>query len=130
MGRTNVFRVQLDSDKVVKLMEEWICLKCYRVFLAGSSYAKCCGEIELFLPEKHVGFIIGSSNSWYSLHEKWKNHPLYKEVSDELSNEGCYSAWIHMSSFIERLLEKNDNWKDTIEEAVEHTIKKFEVNYK
>lgn len=57
----------------------------------------------------------GSANAWRSLHE-WiedeANNPqmaLMKQVSAELHNDGCHSAWIHVSRFIEALFERIDD---------------------
>lgn len=57
----------------------------------------------------------GSANAWRSLHE-WitdeSNNPqmaLMEQVSSELHNDGCFSAWIHLSRFIEALFERIDD---------------------
>jgi hypothetical protein len=86
-------------------MNEYICLKCRRVFQVGASYAKCCGEVEEFSPEKHGELLIGSSNSWISVWEKWKSNPEFRKISDKLSEEGSYGAATAINSFIEELLE-------------------------
>jgi len=89
-------------------MNEYICLKCNTVFHAGESYAKCCGEIEIFSPEKHGRLLIGNSNSWISVWKKWKNNSLFKKISQDLKQDSCYGAATHLNVFIEKLLEHED----------------------
>ena len=84
-------------------MDELFCNKCHLVFSGGGG--KCCGEVELFVPEKHGASLVSSSNAWINVFRKWENNPLFKKVSQELSDEGCYSAAIHLNVFIERLRE-------------------------
>jgi len=86
-------------------MEEYICLNCRKVFRAGSNYAKCCGEIEIFSTQKHGELLTGSSNSWISVWERWKNNPIFLEVSSELSENGSYGAATAINAFIEELFE-------------------------
>ena len=71
-------------------MSEWICLKCHKVFHAGDSYAKCCGKLEHFDPEKHGRLLVGSSNAWLQVYEQWKDHPRLEEVSRRLINQNNY----------------------------------------
>lgn len=96
-------------------MKEWFCTNCTHVFQAGESYAKCCGDtgefIEEFSPAKHVESLVGSSNGWISIYKQWGNHPLTKDVSQRLHNEGCYSAWIHLSEFIQSLVDELEDLK-------------------
>lgn len=85
-------------------MKEYICLKCFRVFQTGSPFAKCCGTVQEFLIEKHGRLLIGMSNSWVDIWEQWKDNPVFRKVSDELSNDGCFGAATHMNAFIKELL--------------------------
>lgn len=60
----------------------------------------------------------GSANAWRSLHEWIKdeaNNPqmaLMEQVSSDLHNDGCSSAWVHLSRFIEALFERIDDLED------------------
>jgi hypothetical protein len=82
---------------------EWICTRCGRVVIAGSY--ECCGKVEEFSPERHSHLLIGKSNSWINVWEKWEKHPLIEEILHRLVGEGCYSADTVLNAFIERLLE-------------------------
>ena len=90
-------------------MNTYICTNCNHVFMAGASYARCCGEIEEFSPEKHGELLVGSSNSWINIWERWKDDPLFDEISSKLSEEGCFGAWAHLNAFIERLMKEYQN---------------------
>jgi len=90
-------------------MNTYICMNCNHVFMAGASYAKCCGEIEEFSPEKHGELLVGLSNSWISVWKKWKDNPLLTEISNQLMDEGCYGAASHLNAFIERLMKEYQN---------------------
>ena len=85
---------------------QWICTKCYKVF--GSKNPVCCGKeyIEEFSLEKHGMILIGLSNAWINVYEKWENDPFFKEVSDELCNDNRWGVSSHMNEFISRLKEK------------------------
>jgi hypothetical protein len=55
---------------------------------------------------------VSSANAWKSLH-KWvndeRNNPqmeIMHSVSVELHKDGCFSAWIHLSRFIEALFDR------------------------
>jgi hypothetical protein len=86
-------------------MEEYICLKCGTVYQGGKGM--CCGvSSELFSLEKHGAMLVSGSNSWISVWEKWKDHPFFNEISDELCNDGCYGAATHINVFIEKLLDR------------------------
>lgn len=81
---------------------EWFCTKCNRVFISKSP--KCCGgKLEPYNPIKHSKYIIGKSNTWIDVWETWKDHPLLKEISYKLHDEGCYSAPIILNEFIRKL---------------------------
>jgi len=82
---------------------ELFCNTCHRVFIGGDG--KCCGEVEKFSLEKHGKFLIGSSNAWIDIWNKWKDDPLLKETSQKLINDGCYGASTHLSEFINKLKE-------------------------
>lgn len=84
-------------------MNEYICLNCRRVFMTGSEYAKCCGEVELFSLDKHGNSLIGSSNSWISVWKRWKDNPKFLEISYKLNNDGSYGAATAINVFIEEL---------------------------
>lgn len=90
-------------------MREYICLNCFRVFQTAPPYAKCCGVVEEFSMEKHGRSLVGMSNSWIIVWEKWKDHPSFIVVSDELSNKGCFGAATQVNVFIERLLKNNES---------------------
>lgn len=87
-------------------MKQYICLKCNLVFQAGESYAKCCGKIEEFSPEKHGDLLVGLSNSWISVWSKWKDNTEFIKVSDEL--EGSFGAATAINVFIEELLSRTE----------------------
>jgi hypothetical protein len=89
-------------------MNEYFCTKCHRVFLAGDSYAKCCGDIERFSLEKHGRLLISSSNGWINVWEKWKDNPMLNEVISELAEIGCSSAATTINCFIEKLLDQQE----------------------
>lgn len=82
---------------------EWICLRCGRVTTSLLQYFKCCGEPEAFDPVKHRDYIVGKSNAWGSVWKRWKDDPVFKEASEDLMRDGCYSSAIHMNEFIERI---------------------------
>ena len=86
--------------------EELFCKNCHSVFIGG--HGKCCGEVEKFSPDKHAIFLIGSSNSWISVWNRWKDDPMFEQVSCELINDGCYGAATQLSEFIERLVNRNN----------------------
>lgn len=85
-------------------MNSWICLKCGRIVIAKEFL--CCGEIEQFNPERHCRLIIGKSNAWIRVWGMWQKHPLLKQISQDLANDGCYSAATILNQFIEHLIEK------------------------
>jgi hypothetical protein len=68
--------------------------------------------LEEFIAEKHGSLLIGNSNSWISIREKWYSNPLFDEMSRELSNDGCCSAATHINVFIERLIERLSNYEN------------------
>lgn len=89
-------------------MNKWMCLKCHAVFLGGNG--KCCGvEAELFDLQKSENIIVGGSNAWIRVHEKWKDNETFKAVVHELHEDGCYSAATAMNVFIQRLSEEREN---------------------
>lgn len=80
----------------------YICLKCHNISTHLSG--KCCGvKVELFDPQKHGELLIGKSNAWIPVWERWENDPLLQETSSELSNDGCYSASTVVNEFIQKL---------------------------
>lgn len=87
-------------------MKEWFCTNCNQIVNAKNY--KCCGPVEEFDPVKHAQYIIGKSNAWITIWEKWKDHPLLKEISNELIEEGCYCAATILNIFIERLEDQSD----------------------
>jgi hypothetical protein len=89
-------------------MKEYICLKCHRVFSTASLNPKCCGELEEFFPEKHGRLLIGSSNAWISVWEKWKSNPLLGDVIAKLSEEGCSCAATSINVLIQDLIDMQD----------------------
>ncbi len=76
------------------------------VFRTGSKNPKCCkGNVELFSPDRHVGYLISASNSWVTVWKKWKDNEFFQEISNELMEQGSWGAANHINVFIERLLE-------------------------
>jgi len=92
-------------------MKEYICLKCYTVFISGVASCRCGGEVEEFSAAKHGRFLIGSSNSWFEVWERWGDHPMLKKVSDELSDMGSWGSATHLNEFISRLIESVNHEK-------------------
>jgi len=92
-------------EKNKETMNEYICLNCRTVFMAGAEYAKCCGQIEIFSMEKHGQSLIGSSNAWISVWEKWRRNPKFLEISQQLTNDGSYGAATAINFFVEELYE-------------------------
>ena len=84
-------------------MDEWICLECNRVFYAKEP--KCCGIIDRFDPIQHAQRLVGQSNSWIQVWERWKDNEKLKEVSRELNNDGVNGAASHLNEFIERFVD-------------------------
>jgi len=99
-----------DFGKVVNIIpehaEEYICLSCKKVFWGPP---KCCGDVELFIPEKHGELLVANSNSWIDISKKWNGNLSLEKVSERLSKDGCYGASTHMNVWIEELLEKEEN---------------------
>lgn len=90
---------------MASLITEWICMECHTVF--GSKSGECCGkQAEKFSIEKHGESLIGSSNSWTSVYEKWRNHPLFLDAVREAQENGSYGASTAMNVFIEKLVEQ------------------------
>jgi hypothetical protein len=85
------------------MMDEWICLECSRVFYANESFAKCCGKIEKFDPVKHAQKLVGLSNSWIQVWDRWKDDKRLQGISQELNNDGINGAAHHLNAFIESL---------------------------
>lgn len=86
-------------------MQEYFCKTCGTVFQTSSQNPRCCkGDVEQFSIEKHRDSIISSSNSWVSVWKRWKDNPIFEEISQELSNNGSYGAATHINEFIQRLL--------------------------
>lgn len=94
-------------------MKEQICLKCLRVFLGNG----CCGQTELFDPCKHGRLLVSGANSWRIVSSKWRDHPFFVKVSEELREHNCSSAPTAMNVAIQRLLEQNltQNSSETLE---------------
>lgn len=92
------------------MMQEWICLKCKQVFSAGESYAKCCGKVEVFNPQKHTQLIVGMANCWNSIDKKidseWINHPIYRKVWEEHIRNGSYGADRIFMDFVDELIDR------------------------
>ena len=87
-------------------MTEWICLKCHRVF--HSKIGECCGDVEEFDINKHARRLIGFSNAWLHVWNKWRDNPKMREIANELAQDGCFSAATVLSTFIERLTKGGD----------------------
>lgn len=89
-------------------MTEFICKGCRSVFHTGDKHPICnhCGStnLEHFDPCKHGRLLVSSSNGWITVNDKWRDHPFFKKVSQELLEENCASAPTHLNVAIERLL--------------------------
>lgn len=85
------------------MMKQWICKKCSGVI--GGLSPKCCGKMEEFNPEFHWQRLLPNSNGWARIHRKWHNHPFFRQVSNELAKDQCFSAPIHFSEAIGKLIE-------------------------
>ena len=89
-------------------MGDTICLKCKTVGLRAEKL--CCGEVVTeFNPTEHGALLVSTSNAWIAL-DKWRkaawvSHPIAKQVSEDLSRDGCYSSWIHLANFVDALIE-------------------------
>jgi len=91
-------------------MPEYYCPNCHRVFLTHSPNPKCCDGSEVvafdYTDEKQVRSLIGGSNAWRTVWEKWKAHPKLEIISFKLAEDGCFSAAASLNGFIETLLEE------------------------
>lgn len=83
---------------------DWFCTKCHRVI--STKELKCCGMCVEFDPIKHSIFLIPGSNAWVSVWEGWKNNPLFKKISEQCIEDGCYSSAIIFNIFIDELIRK------------------------
>lgn len=83
-------------------MNEWFCEECHRVF--GAEKGKCCGKLSIpFDLIKHGRALISGSNSWITIIKYWENNELFKEISQKLTNDGCYSMPVIFNEFVEEL---------------------------
>ena len=89
------------------MAEDWICTKCYKVIQSVKIF-ECCGSVELFDPAKHGNHLISKSNAWIAVYERWKNHPVFKQIADEYQKDGCYSAAAILNEFISRAIERSE----------------------
>lgn len=70
----------------------------------------CCNkQVEIFDPCKHGEMLVGASNSWLRIYEKWGEHPAYIQAAEECYEDGYFGAAGIMNIFIQKLL---DNQKE------------------
>jgi len=93
------------------LQEHGICVKCYGgancpyndVLEDCPIYQKLVSHDQQVRKEERAKF-ESSANAWNQVWEQWENNPIFKEISQELCNDGCYGAATHINAFIEKLL--------------------------
>lgn len=86
-------------------MMEWFCEKCNTVFHAehGSCYRGCNGKCVPFNIQYHGRNLIGLSNGWVTVWEKWKEHPMVEHVAKEHARNGNSSAAEILNEAFERI---------------------------
>lgn len=70
--------------------DEWYCKSCRGVFITKNP--KCCGEVVKFNVSMHGRELIGLSNAWIQVWQKWEHHPLVKQIGQEWAEANNYGA--------------------------------------
>jgi hypothetical protein len=78
-------------------MREWYCKRCHRVWMGPR---ECCGDVVTFSPFLHGKYVVALSNAWIEVWDKWRDHPVVREVTKEWAEQGnCGAAGILNEAF-------------------------------
>lgn len=87
-------------------MTDMFCSLCRTVSITASTDCRECGmPLAIFDPCSHGSSLVSPANGWAQIHGKWNDHPIFKEVSQALYDDGCCGAASHINAFIRTLLD-------------------------
>lgn len=84
-----------------RVMHEWYCENCRRVFSAP--IPQCCGPVAQFDVAIHGRALISGSNAWIAVWSKWRDHPTVRQAAEEWAKDGNCSAAGILNDAFERM---------------------------
>ena len=89
---------------------QYFCKKCNSV--VDGINPDCCGrKMTVFDLQKHAQFLIGSSNSWISVWQRWKDHPEIEKTAKQVYAQNNYGAAMILNTLINNLLKEKEQNK-------------------